>query len=91
MSGDWVVEIKEDGTGVIEHRGVPGFLAHWCSGPIDLSTIEGLFWIDEGAGEEDALTLYAFRWKDAVPGQAEFEALFREAVAAIDHWIGTRL
>ncbi len=46
-----------------------------------------MFWCDDGHGEDDAITLYAFRWEGPTSDQAAFEALMREAVAEIDTWI----
>ena len=91
MSGPWIVETLAGGSGVIERRTAPRFRALWTSGLDDLAGLEGLFWTDEGCGEDDALTLHGFRWEDAPPAQDRFEALMREAAAEIDAWIARRL
>jgi len=90
MTTNWTIQILDDGTGVIEHRGNPRFHALWKSGLCDLETIEGFFWCAEGHDADDTLTLFAFQWQDSAPGQHEFEALMREAVREIDAWIAAR-
>ncbi len=87
MSSVWHIEILEGGTSVIEHWASPRFRALWSTGLEDLAGFSGPCWTDEGHGEDDALTLHAFRWHDPVPDQGEFEILMREALVEIDNWI----
>jgi hypothetical protein len=87
----WDIQVLADGTGMVEHRAAPRFRALWITGLEGLAGIDGLCWSDKSRSEEDALTLYAFRWDGAVPDQAAFEGLMAEAVAAIDAWIASRL
>jgi hypothetical protein len=91
MSGAWHIALTDSGDGVIERRAPPRFRAAWTTGLEDLTALEGLFWTDEGHGEEDAITLHGFRFEGPPPDQAAFEALLREAVAALDEWIARRL
>jgi len=91
MSRAWEIEFAADGTGMIAHREAPRFRAWWITGLAGLDRLEGLFWTDEGQGEEDAITLYGFAWDDPAPDQEAFEALMRAAAAAIDAWIAGRL
>jgi hypothetical protein len=92
MRDQWHIEsVGTDGAGVIEHRAAPRFRALWTTGLEDITAIKGLFWSDEGHGEEDAITLHHFRFEGAAPDQAAFEALMREAVIEIDGWIARRL
>ena len=91
MSGAWHIEVLGDGTGVVEHRPAPRFRALWTTGLEDLADLPGPCWTDEGHGEEDAITLHAFRWHDPVPDQEGFEGLMRAAVFEIDAWIARRL
>lgn len=85
----WRIELHAAGKGVVQHRAFPRFTARWSSGEADWSAIDGLFWQDEAGGEDD-LILYDFRWQDASPDQAAFEALMRQAARAIDDWIADR-
>jgi hypothetical protein len=91
MSGAWCIQTLADETGTIEHRAAPRFRALWSTGLEDLGGVEGLCWSEEAAGEEDAISLHAFRWDDPAPDQAAFEALMRAAVLQIDAWIARRL
>ncbi len=91
MHEDWQIEARPDGTGLIERRAEPRLRAQWCTGFEDLAVVEGLCWTVAGANEADTITLHAIRFADAPPDQAAFEALMREAVIAIDHWIAQRL
>jgi hypothetical protein len=91
MSGAWQIQLLADGTGVVEHRAGPRFRALWTTGLEGLADLGGLFWTDEGHGEEDAITLHGFRWEGPVPDQGAFEALMREAAVEIDAWIARRL
>ena len=92
MSDTWRISfVGSEGSGVIEHRAAPLFRALWTTGLADLPALGGLFWTDEGHGEEDAITLHAFRWEGPAPDQATFEALMHEAVREIDAWIARRL
>ncbi|NCC23558.1 MAG: hypothetical protein EOM26_14110 [Alphaproteobacteria bacterium] len=90
MSEHWKIAALEDGTGTIERLAAPRFRARWRTGLDDLDGFNGLFWTDEGAGEEDTITLHDIEWVDARPGQALFEALMRMAAFTIDAWIAQR-
>jgi hypothetical protein len=91
MSDAWHIALLAEGTGTLEHRSVPRFRALWTTGLDDLADLDGPCWSDEGHGESDAISLYAFRWDDPVPDQKAFEALMREAALRIDDWIARRL
>ena len=91
MSGAWHIEMLGEGTGTLEHGTAPRFRALWTTGLDDLADLSGPCWSEEGHGESDAISLYAFRWDDPVPDQKEFEALMCEAAGRIDDWIARRL
>ena len=90
MSRHWNIAMLAEGTGTLEHRSGPRFRALWTTGLDDLADLDGPCWSDEGHGERDAISLYAFRWDDPVPDQKAFEALMREAALRIDDWIAGR-
>lgn len=90
MNEAWHIEMREDGTGIIERRSAPRWRALWTTGLEDLTALHGLFWTDEGHGEEDTITLHDFRFEGAPPDQAAFETLMREAAAVLDDWIARR-
>jgi hypothetical protein len=91
MSRAWEIYFPADGTGMIAHRAAPRFRALWTTGLAGLDRLDGLFWTDEGQGEDDAITLHSFLWDDPPPDQDAFEALMRTAAAEIDAWIAGRL
>jgi hypothetical protein len=55
-----------------------------------LTVIDGLFWLDDGIGGEDNLTLHDFPWIDNPPDQSTFERLMKQAAIFIDDWIASR-
>lgn len=87
---DWNIEGNRAGDGTVKHCAAPRFTARWTTGEADFSGMEGLFWLDEGSGSEDSLTLFNFQWEDKPPDQAMFEDLIKQAALAIDNWIASR-
>jgi hypothetical protein len=88
--GSWQIRLTETG-GAITHLRAPRFEALWTTGFEDLPEVEGLLWTEEGLDEDEAITLYDFRWQDPAPDQARFETLMGEAITALDAWIARRL
>jgi len=87
----WSIEQDEAGRGTVKHQAAPRFTAVWTSGEVDLTAIDGLFWLDEGSGSgEDNLTLHGFQWQDTPPDQAAFDGLMKQSALAIDNWIASR-
>lgn len=87
---NWSIETDESGRGTITHHAAPRFTAQWTTGEADLTAIDGLFWQDEGSGDDDSLTLHGFQWIDNPPDQATFERLMKQAALVIDDWIASR-
>lgn len=90
---DWTIT-RESGTGgTVQSTAPPRFTAQWTAGADadEQAALCGLFWRDEGSGEDDAITLYGFTWQDRPPPQDVFEALMKSAVLAIDEWIAGQL
>jgi hypothetical protein len=84
----WTFEPDGAGRGRVRHHTPPRFTAVWSSGAV----IDGPSWSGSGSGSgEDGLHFFAFQWRDSAPEPAVFEALMREACAALDAWIAERL
>lgn len=85
----WIVERGESGGGSVLHTGRPRFAARWTTGgdPDELAALDGPCWSEEGGGEEDAIHIHGFEWRDPPPGQRAFERLMERAARAIDEAI----
>jgi hypothetical protein len=87
----WSIEQNSAGRSTVKHHAAPRFSAEWTTGEADLTAIDGLFWQDDGSGDDDRLTLHGFQWIDNPPDQATFERLMKQAALFIDDWIAQRI
>jgi hypothetical protein len=82
----WRIDNHPQGGMMIEHLEAPRFTARWTTGafPIDEVRDGAFFWSDEGGSPEDAIHLYGFDWRDAVPERARLTRIMATAITAID-------